>query len=337
MCADASPRLRVGDLDLPALDRRLASAGLDLNFGTARARVRARVPGLAEVLRRIYWRYPLMGLPFLPHATVTLARVGGWRRLWRPQVEFVIDGTRPFEPFPADTHLPLLEWGLNYAFAERLNQHLLLHAGAVSDTAGNAVLLPGVPGAGKSTLAASLMFAGYRLLSDEFGVVGLQDGLLRPLLRPIGLKNESIDVIRGSHPEAVLGPAFPKTRKGTIAHLAPDAASLAALHRPAKPALVVFPAFARGALLEFEELPASEGMARLGIHAFNYRLLGPAGFDALVRLATGVRFFAMRYGDLDDAVAVVARLLPDSTGSMGSMGSTGRTAPGHAVVDLGAA
>ena len=62
---------------------------------------------------------------------------------------------------------------------EPCNQFLLLHAGAV-ERGGGAVLLPAQPGSAKSTLAAALACSGFRLLSDQFGVVSLDDGLCCP-------------------------------------------------------------------------------------------------------------------------------------------------------------
>ncbi len=79
--------------------------------------------------------------------------MGGLRALVAPQIELWVDGATPFERFPRDTPLPLLEWGINYALAARLCCYLLLHAGCVA-RADAGVLLPAMPGSGKSTLTA---------------------------------------------------------------------------------------------------------------------------------------------------------------------------------------
>jgi len=75
----------------------------------------------------------------------------------------------------------------------------MLHA-AVLEKNGRAVVLPGDPGAGKSTLTAALMLSGWRLLSDEITLVDRDDGLLVGLARPVSLKNASIDVIQRAFP-----------------------------------------------------------------------------------------------------------------------------------------
>jgi HprK-related kinase A len=174
---------------------------------------------------------------------------------------------------------------------------------------GRAVVLPALPGSGKSTLTAALSLRGFRLLSDEFAVVGLADGALLPLPKAVGLKNESIEVIRRFAADAVLGPEFPKTRKGTVAHLAPSAASVAARHVPAAPALIVFPAFQPGAGACAEPIAKARAFAKLSMNSFNYELLGPAGFDAVGRIIAASACYRLPFGDLDSAIDEIVRLL----------------------------
>jgi HprK-related kinase A len=302
--------VRVGDLAPRELAARLAGRGLALDLGPLRARVRADHASLATAIRLVYGEFPDEPSGGVFEVTASVERVGGWRRFLRPQVNFVVDGEAPFEPFPADTHLPLLEWGLNWCIASQCNQFLLLHAGAV-EWGGRAVLLPAQPGSGKSTLAAALACSGFRLLSDEFGVVSLDDGLLLPLVRPIALKNESIDVIRRFAPSAVIGPSFPRTRKGTVAHLAPDRLSVDNSRVPARSRVIVFPKFVTGERCTLEPVPGARAFMKLAGNAFNYDLLGPAAFDAIHGLVVDSRCYRLRYGELAEAVSTVKGLLGD--------------------------
>ena len=64
------------------------------------------------------------------------------------------------------------------------------------------MLLPAAPGSGKTTLCAGLSLRGWRLLSDEFGLIRPGTTDLVPVPRPMALKNESIDVIRQFDREA---------------------------------------------------------------------------------------------------------------------------------------
>lgn len=303
----------IGEVPEARIAAALAGDGLALEFGAARARVRGQADGLAAAIRTVYRAYPMVPPTGFFDATAALSPGVGLHRFVRKQVVFMADGGPLFEPFPADTHLPLLEWGLNYLLADRFNHCVMLHAGAV-ERRGRAVLLPAMPGSGKSTLTAALVSRGFRLLSDEFGVLSLGDGQLRPLLRPVALKNESIDVMRRFAPDAVIGPSFEKTRKGTVAHFAPDVASVAARDTPARPALVVFPQYSPDIELSVEKVPGARAFAKLAVNSFNYEILGPAGFDAITRMVAEAPAFRLAYRDLDRAIAAIDRLL-DEAGS----------------------
>jgi len=299
---------RIGQLDLPSIRSALAGRGLVLDCGAARIRVRSDVASLAAMLQTLYGAYPVQGADGLFDATVRLHRGRGVRRFFRPQVEMLLDGARPFEPFPADTPLPLLEWGINYTIATRLNCFLLLHAGVV-ERAGHAIVLPALPGSGKSTLTAALATRGFRLLSDEFGTVRLADSHLLPMLRPVALKNDSIDVIGRWAPQAIIGPRFPKTRKGTVAHAAPDRAAVERRRESARPVLVVFPRFDAATEFDLEPARRSHAFARLAVNAFNYDLLGPDSFEALARLIDQSECYSLRYRSLERAVDELGKLL----------------------------
>jgi HprK-related kinase A len=300
--------MKLADLPVEELERALAGEGLGLDFGAMRVRLRTRVRELAGVVRTVYGAYPAADPGGFYDITARVAPIGGVRRLVRPQVNLWVDGESPFEPFPADTHFPLLEWGVNWAFATRSNHCLLLHAGAV-ERGGRAVVLPALPASGKSTLTAALSTRGFRLLSDEFAVVRLADTALLPVPRAVALKNASIAIIRAFAPYAVLGPEFPKTRKGTVAHLAPSPASVAARGVPAVPAFVVFPMYTPGAAAELQAFPKARAFAKLSVNSFNYELLGPAGFDAVGALISRCDCYQLRFGDLDAAIDAILGLV----------------------------
>lgn len=300
--------MRIAEASDAALGTALAAGGIGLDFGAARARIRSTLPALPALLRNVYGSYEIEPAAGFFDATVCIRRVRGLRSLLRPQIELLCDGVRDFEPFPADTPLPLLEWGTNYAIATRLYCDLLLHAGVV-ERGGRAIVMPAMPGSGKSTLTAALSLRGFRLLSDEFGVVRLSDSQLVAMLRPVALKNASIDVIQAFAPEAVMGPRYPKTHKGTVAHLAPLAEHVDARHRPAAPALVIFPRFDASTGVELEAVPRARAFARLAVNSFNYDALGPDGFDALTALVQASSCWTLRYGDLEGAIHAIGDLL----------------------------
>ena len=286
----------------------LRGPGIALDLGAVRARVRSQSPSFAAPFQRVYGAFEPEPSQGVFDATITLRPVRGIRRVVRRQVEVVVDGERLFEPFPAETHLPMVEWGLNYLIATRTNQHLLLHAGALEHL-GVGILLPALPGSGKSTLTAALACHGYRLLSDEFGVVQLENHLLLPLLRPLALKNASIDVIARLAPDVRLGPRFDRTRKGTVAHLAPGRRAVRMRHVAAAPALILFPQFRAGARTTLQTIEPERAFAKLSVNSFNYRLLGEPAFDAVVALARHCVTQRLVYSDLVDAVRAIDDLV----------------------------
>lgn len=235
---------------------------------------------------------------------VRVQRSPGVRRWWRPQVGFYVDEGTPFEPYPRDHAFPLLEWGLNWCIAMRAHQFLMLHS-AVVEREGGALILPALPGSGKSTLCAALSLQGWRLLSDEFGLCDLLASRVVPLPRAVPLKNASIAIIRAFSHDAYLGPVFPKTRKGDVAHLRPPGDSLLRQTEPAEPRWIVFPQFSRGCAVEFKRIPKSQAFVRLAQNSFNYAFLRGDGFDALTRLVNRCNCFSLVYSSLDDALAAL--------------------------------
>lgn len=282
----------------------MAGPGLWFDYGAATLRLRGDSAALAAQLQAVYHSFPFVVDPPFADLHVHIGRPRNLRRWLAPQVVFRCDGRQPFEPFPADSPLPLLEWGGNWLIGQRLNDLLLLHAGAV-ERDGMALLLPALPGSGKSTLTAALSLSGWRLLSDEFGAYDPLIGALRPMLKPIALKNQSIAVIRKFAPHARLGPVFPKTRKGDVAHLGAQPDAVARRHVPALPAAVILPRWIEGSATKLEPVPTDRLFTALAFNAFNYTTLGVAGFDAAISLTRRCPAWTLAYSNLHEAIETI--------------------------------
>lgn len=279
----------------------LRGPGLWLDVGAATLRIRSTLPLLANQIRAVYPHFPFVDHGDWSDVDVVIEPVRGLRRCLRPQIELSSDGQVLFEPFPADSPLPLMEWGCNWLIGQRLNHLLLLHAG-VLERNGHALMLPALPGSGKSTLSAALAQRGWRLMSDEFGAFDPTCGAFHPVLKPAALKNESIDVLRRFAPAATLGPSFPRTRKGTVAHLAAAPDAVARRHETALPGAVVLPRWQPGSPTVWQELPPSQAFAALAFNAFNYTVLGADGLDAALDVTRQCPAWTLTYSDLDDAI-----------------------------------
>jgi HprK-related kinase A len=307
--------VRLREQPLHALSRQANRGRLYLDQGAARLRIRSSIKGFIRNLHLLYGAFPYLQADtgFADHH-VELRRGRRLRALIRPQSRFRTDGQEPFEPFPLHGALPLFEWGINWSFAQRANQYILLHSGVLA-RADRAVIMAAPPGSGKSTLAAAMMLSGFRLLSDEFGVLDPNSGQLLPMLKPVALKNQSVDVIRAFSDQAVIGPLFVGTRKGDVAHLAPNETSTDGLHRPARPALVIFPAFEAGAALDCRRLPGEDAFAHLAFNSFNYHLLGPTGFHAVADVIAACPAYRLRFGQLESAIEQIRALLDEADGN----------------------
>jgi HprK-related kinase A len=290
----------------------LRGPGLWFDYGAVMLRLNSDSRALAGQLQAAYRNFPFRTAGSWADLHVRIESQGGVRRWLAAQVVFSCDGRRPFDPFPADSPLPLLEWGGNWLIGQRLNNLLLLHAGAV-ERGGLALLLPALPGSGKSTLTAALSLSGWRLLSDEFGAYDPVAGVVHAMLKPIALKNQSITVIRGFSPHAPLGPEFPKTRKGTVAHLGAGANCVARRNEVAVPGAVILPKWVAGSPTRLEPVSPDRLFPSLAFNAFNYTTLGATGFDAAVRLTRRCLAWTLVYSDLADALRAIDAVWPQVT------------------------
>jgi HprK-related kinase A len=295
--------------DLPVRDfcARIAGPGLGVHIGPFDVRLNVSVPEILPPLWKLYADYPLLGegeRVYSIHAR--LEGITAWRRPLR-RVRFSVDSFSLHEDLPRPQALTILEWGLNLVIALRFHCYLMLHA-AVLERDGRALLLPAAPGHGKSTLCTALAHRGWRLLSDEFGLLRPTNLDLVPIPRPIPLKNESIDIIRDFAPEAVWGPEVHGTRKGTVAHVAPPANSVERSAEPARCRWLVFPRWQSGAALKFSEAPPSVAFMRLATNAFNYETQGEGGFRAVQRVIASSRCYELVYSNLDEAVTAMDRM-----------------------------
>jgi HprK-related kinase A len=221
--------MKIADFSLSQLaDMASCATGIRLDIGPFAFRLCSKQKSFLNSFRDLYLDFPVLADNSLVDFYIGLNPPANFRHWLRPQVIINLDGEQPFQPFAASHAMPLFEWGLNWCIARQGQQNLMLHA-AVLERRGKALILPAVPGSGKSTLCAALAQRGWRFLSDEFCMIRPLDGQILPIPRPTPLKNKSIAVIKNFAPQVFIGPLFPNTRKGTIGHLRAPSESVANL------------------------------------------------------------------------------------------------------------
>ena len=281
---------------------------LALRIGPVSFRIGSAWPHPLDALARLYAGYPEPDE--VCDFTVRLEPETPWRRWLRPSVSIAGDYVLPdAAPMALDHGLLAAEMGMNLQMALGQKQYLLLHAASVEKD-GRALILTGESGAGKSTLAALLGERGWRLMGDEFALLGLEDGLLRAFPRAVSLKNGAIAVMEREAAPDRFGPRLEGTPKGAIRHLRPNATAVAAMEAPARPILILFPRFGEAAAAR--PVGRAETFMRLTQASTNYVALGRPGFVALTRLVESCPAAAVDYPDTDSAVETVETLWDDA-------------------------
>lgn len=240
--------------------------------------------------------YHLLSDDIIPDFTVTVARKKTLFSIFKPRLVFSFSHQTPFNPLPKSQAFPLLEWGLNWCVYKHFHEALVIHA-AVLEKKGVTIILPGEPGAGKSTLTAMLTFQmGWRLLSDELTLVDLESGLILPNPRCISLKNESIKIVKQRCKNAQVSSTAHDTNKGDVALVKAPENSQKLYDDHVSPSLLIFPQYIANSENGFNTLTKADAALRLINQTYNYSVLGEEGFHALDCFIKSVECLELQYG-----------------------------------------
>lgn len=284
----------------------LRGEGVRIKVGPYVYAIQSRLPLVEEGLSVLYADFPLAENPGFADFHISLGPASLIHRL-RGKLEFYFDNQRPFNRIEARHAYAFLEWGMNWCVSVCVNEYLKLHAAVVAKGS-RAIIMPGLPGSGKSTLCAAMGLSGWRVLSDEHALIPMGSQQVMPLYRPVSLKNESIPIIQSAYPGSIFGPQTNETHKGVVAHLKADLHPQSHDTDPLDAALMVFPQYDPDVKLAIEPRTRAESFIFAGHHSFNYSVLNEAGFDTLARLIDGVECVALRYRDLDQGLKALEEL-----------------------------
>ncbi len=298
----------VGSIPFKQLQNKLKKEGLNIKIGPFHINLTSRLPELARNLSVFYSDYPLYSSLEITDYHIELKSPSLLRNHIRSQVVFSFDGHVPFKPLPKEQSFAMFEWGLNWCIANHAHQYLIVHA-AVVEKEGRAIIFPGSPGSGKSTLCAGLVSQGWRLLSDEMALLSLEDGLITPVPRPVSLKNQSIDIVKSLSDQIYVGESVYDTSKGTVAHMKVPSQDIEMSVERATAHAVVFPKYQAGSKTLLT--PLSKGYTHLYLaeNSFNYSVLGETAFHALTRMIDTCACYNFTYQHLPEAYLTMDSIL----------------------------
>lgn len=287
----------LGELAPSMIEASLRGQGICIEVGPFLCRITSDTGLLSKPLHQLYSAYSAsLSAEILVNFEISLRRAG---HPFSRQVEFFWEGKSPFPTLPLSQTHPLFEWGLNWAIATLSGNDIVIHA-AVVEKNGFALVLPGDPGAGKSTLCAALALSDWRLLSDELTIIDRQTLTVRPMPRPISLKDGSISLIQSRFANVQMTEAISETRKGDIAYAKPYDDAVRKTDRLAPIGTILFPKYRAGATLETLPTTNAFALAKLLENTFNVGLLGKEGFIDTAKAIANARCFDITYSSLDE-------------------------------------
>jgi HprK-related kinase A len=227
---------------------------------------------------------------------------------WKPFSAYALKlGHQHFRYTGRANMLPVLEWGFNWFVSGFNCQYLCIHA-AVVEKNNVTVILPAPPGSGKSTMCALMMLDGWRLLSDEHCLLDLSTLEVVPFVRPVSLKNNSIDIIQRHQHDCKKSRVFYNTLKGRIQYLAPTEYSWKNYKKSANANYIIFPKYVSGLKLSISDINQTTLFRRLLENTFNYTVLGERSFHALTDWLPRLNAIDLQYSDNEQMLAFVGAL-----------------------------
>lgn len=291
-----------------SLDSALRRGTFTLQLGPFSHMISGSSPALLDFLQDTYRDYSVEMTPGdVTEVLLNLRAPNLLRRFVRPQITPDPGFDVPAVPLPRHMAPLAYEMGMNLSVALKCCRFVNIHAGVVADEQG-AIVMSAASGGGKSTLTAALMQQDYRLFSDEFALIGLDNAEVHAYPRPISLKQETIPIVRELAGADWISKPLKDTPKGDIAYYRARPDDLGKAHVPAPVKLILFPKFEKDAKPFARKLNPAEAVIRLVPASTNYSLLGERAYSALVKLVQNARAFELTYASTQQSLDLVAEI-----------------------------
>ena len=196
------------------------------------------------------------------------------------------------------------------ALAGGSRRGLVLHAASVMWN-GRALMLPGRSGAGKTTVAASLMSQHFTYLTDELTHVVDSPPRVEAFARPLRVHEPALGALEDRHQLMSRALGVMTSPDGVL--VAPKGLGGGEPPRRVSLAAVVFPRYRAGCAFSLVPLSPARSALLLMEGLLNAQNFSDRGFDQVVQLASRLPAWEIHYGHLEqierhlDAVKAVLR------------------------------
>jgi hypothetical protein len=251
---------------------------------------------MADLLHELY--EPLRAPGEAEHVLSVRAAGDGDRPWW----EVHLDGVRVLRTRAASIAFRQLLWEANQQAIDRTTDRVLVHAAAAA-RGGDAVVIVGPMGAGKSTLVAALVGAGLGYLTDEVVALDPASGLVQPYPKylSVGPALAHLTPPRPAAVRMVVG----DQHLVPVAALRPDA-----LAGPSRPRTVVLPRYEQGAGVTLTPIAPPDALSAVAEHAFHLDRDGPRVLRTVATMVEGATCWSLVSGDVDAARDALLEVVP---------------------------
>jgi hypothetical protein len=255
--------------------------------------VRARDPHLISYVERLFQPFPDGGRTDHQYALVDSG-----------PCELRFDGDRIGEAEVVEGLVATLVHDLNRRALEDC-AHLVIHAGGV-EHGGTGIVFPAAMEAGKTTLTAGLVRAGFDYLSDEAVIIDRETLRIHRYPKPLSLDRGAWALFPELEPQSDLPSDEYKADQWQVP---PGDIRPHALGGECPVSLMVFPRYEQGAGTAVEPLGRGEALVELAKNTFKFDVQGAPTLDVLAEVVRPAACYRLTSGDLDRAVAAVTDLL----------------------------